>query len=361
MLVHICCSVDSHFFLQKMRKLYPNEKIIGFFYDPNIHPYSEYYLRLLDVKRSCKKLGIPLIEGDYEYERWIKYVEGFENEPEKGKRCSLCFDNRLEATAKKALELKESKITTTLLTSPKKSIEQLKHNAIKIEKKYNLKFLTPDFRTNGGTNEQFILAKKDMLYHQNYCGCIYALQKQREQQNRIKDELISPINHQILPNSIGSRIELYKKVIDCEEKNIKFKLRREKFLNYRLLWGLIRQKKVVLNSYILFYSLMKKNFCRGKIEYIEDGIGFFNKEEALFINIDKFNELANTSYKSVMELIKKPPLVEVEIKVRNLLNGGAFLNLNPIVVLDNIEILKYELIINSKIYSDVRENLVKIR
>jgi len=49
MLVHICCSVDSHYFLQKLQKEYPEEKLTGFFYDPNIHPYSEYYLRLLDV------------------------------------------------------------------------------------------------------------------------------------------------------------------------------------------------------------------------------------------------------------------------------------------------------------------------
>ncbi|MDD3060891.1 MAG: epoxyqueuosine reductase QueH, partial [Sulfurimonas sp.] len=50
MLVHICCSVDSHFFLEKLQHDYPDEKLTGFFYDPNIHPYSEYQLRLLDVE-----------------------------------------------------------------------------------------------------------------------------------------------------------------------------------------------------------------------------------------------------------------------------------------------------------------------
>jgi len=47
MLVHICCSVDSHFFLKKLQLAYPHEVLIGFFYDPNIHPFSEYSLRLL--------------------------------------------------------------------------------------------------------------------------------------------------------------------------------------------------------------------------------------------------------------------------------------------------------------------------
>ncbi|TEY29612.1 diacylglucosamine hydrolase like protein, partial [Campylobacter sp. CH185] len=49
MLVHICCSVDSHYFIEELRKTYPDEKIIGYFYDPNIHPLSEYELRFLDV------------------------------------------------------------------------------------------------------------------------------------------------------------------------------------------------------------------------------------------------------------------------------------------------------------------------
>ena len=101
MLVHICCSVDSHFFLEKLLVDYPDEKLIGFFYDPNIHPYSEYRLRFLDVKHSCDKLGIELIEGEYDFETWLDVVSGLENELEKGKRCEVCFDRRFEVSAKK--------------------------------------------------------------------------------------------------------------------------------------------------------------------------------------------------------------------------------------------------------------------
>lgn len=164
MLVHICCSVDSHFFLQKLQETYLDETIIGFFYDPNIHPFSEYQLRLLDVKRSCQKLGIVLHEGIYNYEGWLEAIRGFEREPEKGKRCTICFDNRLEETAKKSLELGEKVITTTLLTSPKKSFSQLEEALALIAQKYQLESIAPDFRKKGGTQEQFALAKKDMLY-----------------------------------------------------------------------------------------------------------------------------------------------------------------------------------------------------
>jgi len=362
LLVHICCSVDSHFFLQKLTKLYPDKKLTGFFYDPNIHPYSEYKLRLMDVKRSCKKLGIDLLEGEYDYERWIEAVRGFESEPEKGKRCSICFDNRLEATAQKALELGESEITTTLLTSPKKSIEQLRQRGAQIQEQFGVHVATPDFRIDGGTQEQFALAKEEQLYHQNYCGCLFALEVQREGQDRLKDELSSPITAQILPSSIEDRINLYENIIALEEKNEKFRLKREKFLNYRLLRAFIKdQNKNVIPSYFLFYSTLLRDFVKGRVNLIENDIGYFNREEVLIVSIKKLNKLLNTTYKDVSELMKNAPSVEDEIKVRNYLSNSYIQTLNTIIVVDIVEERKYEVYLNSKTYTDVREVLVKIR
>lgn len=361
MLVHICCSVDSHFFLQKLSNLYPEKNLIGYFYDPNIHPYSEYKLRFMDVQRSCSKLGIQLLEGEYDYEGWIKAVRGFESEPEKGKRCTICFDNRLAKTAEKALEIGEDEITTTLLTSPKKSIEQLINNSQEVEKKFGIKVLTPDFRKNGGTSEQFMLAKKDMLYHQNYCGCIYALEVQRDNQERLKDELMSPITKQILPSSIEDRIELYEKVNECEQNNQKFKLRREKFLNYRLLRAYVKkQKSGVVPSYFIFYSKFSREFTKGKIELVEDEIGYFNREDIIFISVKKLNKLLNKSYDSVKDLMKTPLIFEEEIKVRTILSNSPLPTLSPIIVIDEVSEEKYEIYLKSEIYMDIRENLVKI-
>ncbi|MFK5881648.1 MAG: epoxyqueuosine reductase QueH [Sulfurospirillum sp.] len=361
MLVHICCSVDSHFFLQKLSKLYPEKELIGYFYDPNIHPYSEYKLRLLDVQRSCDKLGVKLIEGEYDYEGWIDAVKGLEDEPEKGKRCSVCFDNRLVNTAIKALKIGETEITTTLLTSPKKSIEQLRKNAKEIEEKYSVKVFTPDFRKGGGTSEQFALAKKDMLYHQNYCGCLFALSAQRESQNRLKDELMSPITRQILPSSIEERIELYVEVDRCEKHNAKFMLKREKFLNFRLLRAFVKEAKgEVIPSYFLFYSKLQRVFAKGKITHIKDGIGYFSREEILFLSLEKFNDIAKTKYKNINDMIKKSLHVEDELKVRTALSSTILPTLSPIVILDDIKTQKYEIYLNAIIYEDVRENLVKI-
>ncbi len=359
MLVHICCSVDSHFFLQKLKEKFPNEKLIGFFYDPNIHPYSEYQLRLLDVKRSCKILNIPLIEGDYDVENWLNAVRGYENEPEKGKRCEICFDKRLEITAKKAKELNEKTITTTLLTSPKKSKEQLEKAGEDIERKFGVKFITLDFRKGGGTQEQFKMAKEDKLYRQNYCGCMYGLKKQRDEQEREACELFSPISNQILPSSIEDKIKLYQKRMRLEEKGIPYKIKRDKFLNYRLKRALVKIEKEVTPSYFLSYSFLKRKYTKGKIEDLINNIYYFNREEIKIIDLSFFNNIANTSFKNVKELIFKPISFEKELEIRFKIENSPC-SLSPIIVLEKRELFgkKIEIICDSLFYQDVRENLV---
>lgn len=76
-----------------------------------------------------------MIEGEYDFEAWMEAVKGLENEPEKGSRCEVCFDKRFEVSAKKALELGEKSMTTTLLVSPLKSQVQLKKSGDIFEKK----------------------------------------------------------------------------------------------------------------------------------------------------------------------------------------------------------------------------------
>jgi len=358
-LVHICCSVDSHFFLQKLQKEYPNAKLIGFFYDPNIHPYSEYYLRLLDVKRSCKKLGVELIEGEYDYLNWIKAVRGLENEPEKGARCSVCFDRRFEVSAKKAKEIGCSHFTSTLLTSPKKSIEQLKSSGDKLAKEHGLEFLALDFRQKNGTQEQNILAKKDKLYRQNYCGCLYALKQQREQQNRVLDELFSPISNQIQPSSIEDRVSLYKRREELETKEIEYKIIKRRFLNWRLLYGIVKVKKEPIFTHILPYSQIKSGYSRGKVEYEINGVYHFSRDEIKFITLELYNKILEKDYKNILDLIYNPPPFSEEISLREKLINSSY-DLSAIIVVESIPTSKVELKIDSKVYEDVQEVLITL-
>ena len=258
MLVHICCAVDSHYFLQKLRDDYPDEKLIGYFYDPNIHPYSEYYLRLLEVRRSCAQLDIELIEGTYDMEGWLSAVRGLEHAPEKGARCSVCFDHRFEASAQKAAELGEKVFTSTLLTSPKKSLEQLRNSGEEIAARFGITFVAPDYRKASGTQEQNILAKEAKLYRQDYCGCVFALGQQRAQQERIADELMSPISGQIQPESIEERIALYEQRLELEADDHPYTIVKERFLNWRLSHARLSVRGVPTPVHILPYSTLKK-------------------------------------------------------------------------------------------------------
>lgn len=358
MLVHICCSVDSHYFLEKIKEEFPDETVVGYFYDPNIHPYSEYALRLLDVEFSCKKLGIQLLEGAYDLENWLRAVKGLENEPEKGDRCTVCFDERLKNTALKAKELGHTRFTTTLLISPKKSQEKLESIGNALAKEHQLEFIFKDYRSGSGTQLQSDAVKQNKLYRQNYCGCLFGLKPQREQQQRLLDEMMSPLNRQILPQSIEDRYALYTQRNSLEENNTSYLLVKTRFLNYRLLHGLVQMNKHVVPSYILCYSTLNKDKTSGKVEYVHQGLHYLNKEDVKLLELSCFNTIAHTSYQSVQELLKTPLTFEEEIHLRHKLTQNAY-DLSVIAIVDTIpNECKIDIQLQTTIFEDIKETIL---
>ncbi|BCX78800.1 epoxyqueuosine reductase QueH [Campylobacter sp. 19-13652] len=357
MLVHICCSVDSHYFLQRLRQELPDEPLVGYFYDPNIHPYSEYMLRYLDVRRSCEKLGVELILGEYDYEAWLAGTKGLENEPEKGARCAYCFDFRVGNSAKIAQEMGHTSITTTLLMSPKKDFAQLKSALDKAVAGTSIKPYAVDFRTGGGTNEQFAMAKREQLYHQNYCGCIFALSKQRQAQKLPAVELASELYGRTLPGSIEARLELYERVRELEGQGERFRLSRRSFLNYRLLRGLVRRDGTSVPSYFMLYSNFKRHFMKLglKSEQIYDGASEVLANGVIFLSLNKFNALLGREYADVMGLCKAPPSVDDELALRRKIAGEY--SLNPIIILPSLIPAKHEIVAYSELYEDSCEVL----
>ena len=355
MLVHICCSVDSHFFLEKLQKDFPDETLTGFFYDPNIHPYGEYRLRYLDVERSCKRLGIELIEGEYDYETWLDLVRGLEKEPEKGARCEVCFDRRFEVSAQKALEMGEKKITTTLLVSPLKSQEQLKRVGDAFYEKHGVEFIAVDYRANGGSQDQSRVTKEEKLYRQDYCGCIFGLSMQREQQNQLMDEMFSSVDGRILPASIEERLDLYAHRMDLEEEGVAYEIIKEKFLNYRLMSAKLLVAKEVIDAHVLPYSKLPRDKTNGSIEKSVDDLHYMNREEVVFITLDFYNQKMKTSFQSVAELVRKPVAFDREVALRQELLSAY--NLSPLIVVKEIPSAKIELFLDAKVYEDRRELL----
>ncbi|MDR0747473.1 MAG: epoxyqueuosine reductase QueH [Helicobacteraceae bacterium] len=259
MIVHICCSVDSWYFLERIKEKYPNERLIGFFYNPNIFPIAEYKTRLIDAKRCCERLGIWFVEGEYDDQNWLKRIEGLENEPERGIRCDLCFDLRMEKTAECAVQNGETLFTTTLLMSPKKKLGKLQDAMQRAARRYSIGYVFEDFRKNGGTQAQFALARQMGAYFQDYCGCAFALAKERLTQNRAPHELSSPIDR--APSASERRLEIYSRRHKMEKEGARAVIVKTRFLNYRIFYGtLMDETGEAIPCEIAPYSAGKLDF-----------------------------------------------------------------------------------------------------
>ncbi len=299
-----------------------------------------------------------MLEGPYDYENWLEAVRGLEKEPEKGARCEVCFDKRFIESAKKALELGENKITTTLLVSPLKSQEQLKRVGDEFYAKHGVEFIAVDYRANGGTQDQSRVTKEQQLYRQDYCGCIYGLTMQREQQEKLMDEMFSPLSKQILPASIEERLQMYTKRNELEDKNIAYKIVKQKFLNYRQFnFKLLQGKTQVIDAYALNYSILPRKRAQGKIEFSHNNVHYFNREEIKFVTISYFNEKTASSYKRVKDLIYNPLSFEKELHFRKEISDIEY-DLSPIIIIDEIIKSKLTITLDAKTYEDTKEKLI---
>lgn len=172
-LLHACCGICSAYpisFLQDM-----GYSVVVYFYNPNIYPEQEYQKRLDAERQLCEYFSCKLVEGVYEPDIYYNFVKGFENEPEKGARCTKCFELRLLNAAKTAKLLGINEFTTSMVISPHKNYEKLTAIGEKIALDEGLSYLSTNFRKNDGFLKTNQISKSLNLYRQNYCGCKFAL------------------------------------------------------------------------------------------------------------------------------------------------------------------------------------------
>ncbi len=144
------------------------DKIIGYFYNPNIHPYSEYLRREESLRKFADIVDFKVIyEKDYGIEEFIRNVVFREEN-----RCYYCIGSRLEKTAALARSSKFTHFSTTLLYSKHQDHDYIKETCFNLQKKYGVNFYYEDFRQ--GYKEGIELSQRYGLYRQNYCGCIYS-------------------------------------------------------------------------------------------------------------------------------------------------------------------------------------------
>jgi len=171
LLLHSCCAPCSIYVLEQLAQDY---ELTIFFYDPNIHPRREYIQRRDEMKKYAEKIGVVFEEGLYNTSRWFDKTKGLEDEPERGKRCEVCFDIRLGATAQKAKEEKYDIWTTVMSISPHKDVKQINCIGHKLASQYGVKFLEADWKKNDGFKIASQMSKAECFYRQDYCGCVYS-------------------------------------------------------------------------------------------------------------------------------------------------------------------------------------------
>jgi hypothetical protein len=172
-LLHACCAPCSSAIVEWM--LANGVRPTIYYYNPNIWPREEYDIRKNESKRHAESLGLQWIDGDYDHEQWRNDVCGMESEPERGRRCELCFTLRLTAAAREAKRLGLSHFTTTLASSRWKSLEQIERAGHAAEQAVGgVAFWAQNWRKGGLQERRNQLLKEYQFYNQLYCGCEFS-------------------------------------------------------------------------------------------------------------------------------------------------------------------------------------------
>jgi len=173
-LLHSCCAPCSGAMIEELQA--QGVDVTIFFYNPNIHPKKEYEIRKVENVRYAEALGIPIVDADYDVDVWYKRAQGMEFDPERGGRCTMCFDMRMERTASYAAENGFTHFTTTNATSRWKDVSQVNKSGIVAARAHeNVEYLVYNWQTDGMTARKYKINAEQSFYKQEYCGCSYSL------------------------------------------------------------------------------------------------------------------------------------------------------------------------------------------
>jgi len=174
LLLHSCCAPCSGELMEAISASGIEYSI--FFYNPNIHPTKEYLIRKQENIRFAEKHRVPFIDADYDRDNWFARAKGMEFEPERGIRCTMCFDMRFERTALYAHEHGFEVFTSSLGISRWKDMQQINDCGARAAAKYdNLTYWDYNWRKGGGSARMIEISKREKFYQQEYCGCAYSL------------------------------------------------------------------------------------------------------------------------------------------------------------------------------------------
>lgn len=184
LLLHSCCGPCSSYVLEYLSEYFD---ITVYYYNPGIYPEEEYFKRLDNQKALIDFTGYAeLLDADYQHSEYLDAVKGYEDEPEGGGRCEICFRQRIFKTAEAAKSNGFEYFATTLTVSPHKNAELINKISKEAEAFYGVKHLPSDFKKKEGYKRSVELSNKYGLYRQDYCGCEFSLRNSKENDNETR-------------------------------------------------------------------------------------------------------------------------------------------------------------------------------
>lgn len=181
LLLHSCCGPCSTHCIQT---LLPYFQLTILFYNPNITEKAEYLKRKETQLFYLKQFdNVQFLDCDYTPAEFFAIAKGREKLKEGGARCYLCYDLRLDFTAKTAKANDFAYFCSTLSVSPHKNSAWINKLGYEIAEKYGVKWLPTDFKKQNGYRASVTLAQEHNLYRQNYCGCVYSNWQLQQQEN----------------------------------------------------------------------------------------------------------------------------------------------------------------------------------
>ena len=214
-LLHSCCAPCSGAMIEEMVEK-RDADVTVFFYNPNIHPRAEYELRKRENETYAKRLGVPFIDGDYDPDEWYRRAKGMEFDPERGERCTMCFDLRMERAALYAHEWGFDAIGTTNATSRWKDENQVDDSGRRAAAKYpGLKYLDEDWKTDAMTERKYQINADNSFYKQEYCGCSFSLRDNNFHRAKEGQDPIKPAQGDIYSDPLADSAEESPAVVDA--------------------------------------------------------------------------------------------------------------------------------------------------
>ncbi len=164
LLMHICCAPCAVIPLQDLQNDF---SVVGFFYNPNIHPLKEYLLRKEATFQLMEDFHIPMLYGNYPYRDFLQETLPVSSSCD---RCSICYFIRMKETYERFLEGHFQFCSSTLFFSPYQNHHTIQEQAERFFS--SSQFVVRDWSTmyRKGMQE----ARDRGYYQQSYCGCIFS-------------------------------------------------------------------------------------------------------------------------------------------------------------------------------------------